>query len=82
MGAYKKDFPAGSMAKILEGSKLAEFAKSWKYHHPLQPEQMNFAGRVVEVQGVAFYHGGDPLYTLQGVPGKWHEQCLVACKDL
>jgi hypothetical protein len=26
---------------------------------------------------VGFYHGGDVLYTLDGIPGLWHEQCLV-----
>jgi hypothetical protein len=26
---------------------------------------------------VGFYHGGDPLYSLDGVPGVWHERCLV-----
>ena len=23
-----------------------------------------------------FYHGGDELYKLKGMPGVWHEQCL------
>ena len=25
---------------------------------------------------VGFYHGGDALYELEGVPGVWHEVCL------
>jgi hypothetical protein len=25
---------------------------------------------------VAFYHGGDPLYTFSDIPGMWHEECL------
>lgn len=30
------------------------------------------------VEKVGFYHGGDPLYKLDGVPGVWHEECLEA----
>lgn len=26
---------------------------------------------------VTFYHGGDELYELKGVPGLWHEACLT-----
>jgi hypothetical protein len=29
------------------------------------------------VQEVGFYHGGDVLYQLRGVPGTWHECCLI-----
>lgn len=29
-------------------------------------------------QTVGFYHGGDELYGLEGVPGLWHKQCLTA----
>jgi hypothetical protein len=25
---------------------------------------------------VAFYHGGDVLYTLDDIPGTWHEACM------
>jgi len=78
MGAYKENFPTGSMIRIVNSEQLAEFARTWKFHHPLQPEQMKFAGRAAQVAGVAFYHGGDRLYTLHGVPGQWHEQCIEA----
>jgi hypothetical protein len=26
---------------------------------------------------VGFYHGGDVLYVLEGIPGVWHESCLT-----
>ena len=42
--------------------------------------QIVFAGRGTTVQEVSFYHGGDVLYTLDGIPGIWHEQCLAGCE--
>jgi hypothetical protein len=82
MGAYKEEFPVGSAVKIVDTIELEEFARSWKYHHPLQREQMDFAGKTTKVEGVAFYHGGDALYRLLGLPGYWHEQCLAAATKL
>jgi hypothetical protein len=40
-------------------------------------EQLAFPGRPAIVEKVAFYHGGDVLYTLNGIPGMWDEQCLA-----
>jgi len=42
---------------------------------------MAFAGSEAKVLTVGFYHGGDVLYTLKGVPGIWHELCLMARED-
>jgi hypothetical protein len=28
------------------------------------------------VAAIGYYHGGDVLYTLNDIPGIWHEQCL------
>ena len=50
---------------------------SWRYHHKLQPEQLAYAERGTTVEEVGFYHGGDPVYKLAGIPGLWLEQCLV-----
>ena len=55
---------------------LDSFFSSWRFHHKLQPEQLDYADQVVEVESVTFCHGGDELYKLKGVPGLWHEQCL------
>jgi hypothetical protein len=30
------------------------------------------------VKDVGFYHGGDELYQVAGIPGTWHEECLEA----
>jgi hypothetical protein len=81
VGAYKEEFPAGTTTRIIGIEDLMQFARSWKFHHPLEPEQLKFAGHVAEVEGVSFYHGGDALYKLRGLPGLWHEQCLQAAKE-
>jgi hypothetical protein len=73
---YKEAFPAGTKVRIADQAFLKDFAATWKYHHKLQPEQLAYAERVAKVKGVAFYHGGDPIYTLEGIPGVWLEQCL------
>jgi hypothetical protein len=31
---------------------------------------------VARIATVAFYHGGEVLYTLENIPGIWHEVCL------
>jgi hypothetical protein len=33
------------------------------------------------VEEVSFYHGGDALYVLEGLPGLWHEQCLESASE-
>ena len=78
MGLYNEDFPKGSTVRIADLPALEQFAKSWKYHHPLKSAQLQFAGMEAEVADVSFYHGGDVLYELKDIPGIWHEQCLRA----
>ncbi len=73
---YKEEFPIGSTARIAERKEPQEFKASWKYHHPLEEGQLHYAGGIAIVAKVGFYHGGDVLYQLQGVPGTWHESCL------
>ncbi len=73
---YKEAFPEGTNVRIADRAFLDEFMRTWKYHHKLQPEQLEYADRVATVQKVGFYHGGDPVYTLDGIPGQWLEQCL------
>jgi hypothetical protein len=55
---------------------LEEFRRQWKYHHPLSEEQLRMAGTTARVSNVGFYHGGEPLYELEALPGIWHEACL------
>jgi len=64
------------MVKIVERAELENFMNNWKLHNRLQPGQLEQAGRVGKIKSVGFYHGGDELYEIEGVPGIWHEQCL------
>jgi hypothetical protein len=73
---YKENFPVGSSVRIADSQRLEEFRRTWKYHHKLDPEQLKHAGEIGEIEKVGFYHGGDVLYKLRGLPGIWHEQCL------
>lgn len=77
-GPYNAEFPVGTRVRIAERAFLEEFRKTWRYHHPLQPDQLPCAGVVAEVEKIGYYHGGDELYWLKGVPGVWHERCLKA----
>ena len=79
-GPYKEEFPKGSTVKIADRASLEDFSRTWKFHHKLKPEQLRYADKVAKVKSVGFYHGGDELYGLKGVPGLWHEQCLTAVK--
>lgn len=76
MALYKEDFPVGSKVRTATRTNLEAFSKDWNFHHKLQPEQLEYANEIFEVEKVTFYHGGDVLYELRGTPGIWHEQCL------
>jgi len=76
--AYKEKFPKGSAVKIASRPFLEDFLRTWKYHHKLQPDQLNYADQIAQVEKVGFYHGGDVLYNLNDIPGIWHEECLEA----
>ena len=76
MGIYSEDFAKGTRIRIADRSTLENFMKRWKYRHPLESSQLDFAGIEAEVIDIGFYHGGDVLYGLRDVPGIWHEQCL------
>ena len=71
-------FEEGSQVKIVSRSALEVFQREWRLHNPLQDEQLAYADRVVRVTSSAMYHGGDILYVLEGVPGVWHQSCLVS----
>ena len=55
---------------------LEEFMETWRFHHPLTQDQIAYAGLRGRVADVGFYHGGDELYHVEGIPGIWHEVCL------
>jgi hypothetical protein len=76
MTPYTEKYPVGSKVKIAGGGKLDSFYQGWKYHHRLTSVQLAYAEQSTEVETVSFYHGGDVLYQLKGIPGIWHEECL------
>jgi hypothetical protein len=75
-GPYKEEFPVGTRVRVADRDSLEEFARTWKLHHPLEAQQLERAGTAAVVASVGFYHGGDGLYQLEGIPGTWHEICL------
>lgn len=80
-GSYNPEFLIGSKVRITENADLQDFLKNWKYHHPLQEEQLKFGGIQTTVRNVTFYHGGDELYELSDVPGFWHEECFRSSEE-
>jgi hypothetical protein len=74
---YPQKFNAGSIVRIAGRHALDSFRQSWKLHNPLLAEQLEFAGSSATIVSVGFYHGGDVLYVLEGIPGVWHESCLT-----
>jgi hypothetical protein len=76
MPDYKEQYPVGAIVQVASRDELNEFLRTWRYHHKLRPEQLEFAGRTSRVEDLSFYHGGDVLYRLADIPGIWHERCL------
>ena len=75
-GINKAEFEVGAEVRIADRPFLAGFLEAGQYHNELEPEQLEFAGRTAKVSNVSFFHGGDEIYTLEGIPGVWHEECL------
>jgi hypothetical protein len=69
------------MVRIVERAELENFMSNWKLHNSLQPDRLEQAGRVGKITSVGFYHGGDELYEVEGIPGIWHERCLEGIRS-
>lgn len=78
MAPYIAAFPVGTRVRVSSAATLTLFKTEWTFHHPLTDEQIHFADVETTVDDVSYYHGGDPLYQLAGIPGIWHEQCLLS----
>jgi hypothetical protein len=78
MRPHQEKFPVGTTVRIAERPQLERFRSEWRFHHPLEAGQLRFAGRTAAVATIGFYHGGDVLYTLLGIPGIWYESCVHA----
>ena len=77
-GLNNAEFEIGSEVRVADRAFLEKFLEAGQYHNELEPEQLAFAGRIAKVKAVDFFTGGDEIYTLQGIPGVWHEECLSA----
>ena len=77
-GLNKAEFEVGSEVRVADRAFLEAFLEAGQYHNELEPEQLEYSGRTAKVKSVEFFHGGDEIYTLEGVPGVWHEECLSA----
>ncbi len=71
------NFNEGASVRLADRAVLEEFIRTWKLHHKLESEQLKYAGRMAEVEGVFMYHGGDILYKLKDIPGVWHQHLLT-----
>lgn len=78
MSAYSERYPVGSRVRVANRKHLEAFRRDWQFHNPLELHQLSYAGTRAVVSDIGFYHGGDVLYSLSGVPGVWHEECLMA----
>lgn len=91
MPAYHPAYRAGENIHIRDRDFLVNFQQNWKFHHPLQEEQLAYADKECFVRRVSYYHCGDCLYELgtwepntpdsrfvheESMPGVWHESCL------
>jgi hypothetical protein len=74
--AREPRFPVGTGVRIADLDDLARFMADRRQHHSLESVQLEHAGEVTTVREISYYHTGDPLYTLENVPGVWHEACL------
>jgi hypothetical protein len=77
-GLNNVEFAVGSEVRIADRPFLESFLEAGQYHNELEPEQLDYAGHVAKVKEVTFFHGGDEIYALEGIPGVWHEECLSA----
>ena len=76
-GLNVAEFEVGSQVRIADRSFLESFLEAGQYHNELEPEQIEYADRVAKVKEVNFFTGGDEIYTLEEIPGVWHEECLA-----
>ncbi len=75
--SYDPKFAEGSAVEIASEDELKRFGAGWHYHHPITKKHLGYSGRRAIVSEVYFYHGGDKLYYLRGIPRLlWHEAVL------
>ena len=53
-GPMQQEYPSGSLVRVAKRETLEEFMRTWKHHHPLQTEQLEFAGKIGKVELYGF----------------------------
>jgi hypothetical protein len=70
-------YAVGTRVRVKPRVELEAFLRpQYQYHHPLQDNQLQYAGHTATVAKSYMYHGGGVLYELSGMPGIWHEVCV------
>ena len=77
MAPYRERFPIGTRVRVAAREMLDRFRARRGNGKRLRPKQLSLAGQSGRVREVGFLHRGDVLYTLDGIPGVWPEECLV-----
>jgi hypothetical protein len=77
-GVNNAEFEVGQQVRVADRTFLENFLEAGQYHNELETDQLEYAGQVARVISVTFFHGGDEIYALEGIPGVWHEECLSA----
>src|SRR5450759_4218688 len=71
-----KNFAVGALVSIAERETLKGFLSTGTQHHALSPDQLEYAGYKSVVMEVGFDDVGEPVYSLENIPGTWYEPCL------
>ena len=81
---YIEQFPKGSKVRVRDRAFLETFRQTWRFHDPLQAEQLGFADRDAEVASVGYFDARrqDACYTsdVVGIPSIWHRAYCVSQK--
>jgi hypothetical protein len=77
MSHYRATSTKGDRVKIARRDVLTEFRNTWRHQHPPDLDQIVFAGEDATVKSFGSFNGREVLYELDGIPGLWHERCLV-----
>ena len=75
-GLNKAEFEVGSEVRIADRAFSRVFSKPGSTTTSSSPSSSNTPAASAKVKDVTFFHGGDEIYTLEGIPGVWHEECL------
>jgi len=75
---HAKNFAVGALVSIAERETLKGFLSTGTQHHALSPDQLEYAGYKSVVMEVGFDDVGDPVYSLENIPGIWRGACLRA----